>query len=441
MSFVTGKKVYVQNLVSSYLPYFAQIIITIIITPLLIKTFGQEKYGVYVLLNTFIAYFTLSNIGLPQTLIREIIQKREENNILKINQMISSTFFYYLIAVSIVLVINLLVFYIDIFNLNSSILNTENINLIQSFSLGMLLVSLLFGIRLMSEIFDAIIKATNKIYITQLVKLINVILLGCSTYVALASYGSIEAVLLANILVSFFVLFILIVQSKKLIEFKIELKNSNFKVFKEMIPSSFWYFMSGIGVLLIFQTDSIVISSIIGLSSVAVYSLMFKFSDIFRQILSNIVNVMFSDVSRLYAKKEFDLIVKKHNQLLVITIAMSLATSLFLYFVGYKLFQLWIGVENSGTIELFVFFIIYMALFSINQVSGLFLGAMNKHKNGVIVGFIQAGLNLILSISLLYLYQDVKWVIISTVLSLILTNLWYSPYYFYKEMKIENSNS
>jgi O-antigen/teichoic acid export membrane protein len=441
MSFVTGKKVYLQNLSSSYLPYFAQIVITIIITPMLVNIFGQERYGVYVLLNTFIAYFTLSNIGLPQTLIREIIHAREEENHSKINQMISSIFFYYSFAIVGVFLVNILFFYIDIFNLNTKILSTQNISLIQSFSLGVLLVSLLFGMRLITEIFDAIIKATNKIYITQIVKFINVVLLGVSTFAALKLYGSIEAVLIANALASFLVLFILISQSKKLIEFQIEFKNSSYKVFKEMLPSSFWYFMSGIGVLLIFQTDSIVISSITGLSSVAVYSLMFKFSDIFRQILSNIVNVMFSDVSRLYAKKKFDLIVKRHNQLLGYTIILTLIASLFLYFVGYKLFQFWIGVENSGTIELFLFFIIYMALFSINQVSGLFLGAMNKHKNGVIVGFIQAGLNLILSISLLYVFQDVKWVIISTILALLVTNLWYSPYYFYKEVKLENSNS
>lgn len=441
MSFATGRKIYFKNLSSSYLPYFVQIVITIFITPMIIKTFGQEKYGVYVLLNTFIAYFTLSNIGLPQTLIREIINAREIGNKTKINQMISSTFFYYLIAITGVLLISLLLFYVDIFNLNTKILSTENISLVQSFSLGMLLVSILFGIRLVTEIFDAIIKATNKIYITQIVKLINVILLGLSTFVALKIYGSIEAVLIANAIASFLVLFILIAQSKKLIDFTIDLKLSNFQVFKEMLPSSFWYFMSGISVLLIFQTDSIVISSVIGLSSVTVYSLMFKFSDMFRQILSNIVNMMFSDISRLYAKKEFNLIIKKHNQLLGYTIILTFITSLFLYFIGYKLFQLWIGVDNSGTIELFLFFIIYMALFSINQVSGLFLGAMNKHKNGVIVGFIQAGLNLIFSISLLYIFQDVKWVIISTILALVVTNFWYSPYYFYKEMKIENSNS
>ncbi|NCB11916.1 MAG: hypothetical protein EOM78_09840 [Erysipelotrichia bacterium] len=173
MSFVTGKKVYLKNLSSSYLPYFAQIVITIIITPMLINAFGQEKYSVYVLLNTFIAYFTLSNIGLPQTLIREIIYAREEENHTKINQMISSTFFYYLIAISGVFLVNILFFYVDIFNLNAKILSTENISLVQSFSLGMLLVSILFGIKLITEIFDAIIKVTNKIYITQIVKLIN----------------------------------------------------------------------------------------------------------------------------------------------------------------------------------------------------------------------------------------------------------------------------
>ena len=430
MSFITGKKNYFKNLLSSYLPYIAQIVITIFLTPLMLKVFGQEKYGVYVLLNTFVAYFTLSNIGLPQTLIRLLIQEKEKNNIQKINQMISSTFFYYIIAILFLFLINILIFYIDLFNINNLILNTNNKDLLQSFSIGMLLVSLLFGIKLVSEIFDSIIVSTNKIYVAQVVKLINIIFLGISTFLALDIYASIESVLLFNAVVSLLILIILLFQAKKVVSFEINFKNTNLHIFKEMLPSSFWYFLSGIGVILIFQTDSIVISSVIGLSSVAIYSLMFKFSDIFRQILSNIVNIMFSDISRLYAKEEFKLITKKHNEILLITIAMSIVVSIFLYFIGYQLFQFWIGKENSGTINLFLFFIIYMALFSINQVSGLFLGAMNKHRNGVIVGFIQAVLNLILSISFLYIYQDVKWVIISTIISLVLTNLWYSPYYF-----------
>ncbi len=426
MSFATGKKIYLKNLFSSYLPYLVQILITIIITPLLIKTFGQEKYGVYVLLNTFIAYFTLSNIGLPQTLIREMIHQREKKNFEKIDQMISSTFFYYLIVVSLVVVINLVLFYADVFHLNKLILNTENLELLQSFAIGMLLVSILFGIKLITEIFDAIVKATNKIYITQIVKFISVVLLGISTYLALKFYGTIEAVLVSNTIVSLFVLVLLFKESKKLINFKIDYKMSSFKVFKEMLPSSFWYFIGGISVLLIYQTDNIILSSFLGVSSVAVFAITYKISNLIKQLVLQISNVTFSYFSKINLDNK--IIKKQLITMMFVMFVLSIILYSTVYFLLEDIVKIWLKDLTYYEPKLFLIILITHILQLVISPLSIYAGAKDIHKNIVQVGLIQGIINIGLSILLVSEF-GMYGVVFATLISFTMTNFVFNIYF------------
>lgn len=435
MNFITGKKAYIKNLFFAYLPYLAQIATTIILTPMFVDTFGQEKYAIFVILHSIIGYFMLSNIGLPQAFTRQIIHLREEDKMDKVNQILSSVLVYYSLIILVVLCINSIIFYGNFLDINSFILNTQNLEFIHIFGLGMFLVSLKFAINLTTDIFQSIIDSSNRLDISNSIRFLQVALLGIASFIALKFFGSIEAVILSNVISSAFVFMVMIIYARTIFKFRLDLKNAKFADFKEILPSGFWYFMGGITVAIITQIDTLVISSIIGLTFVTIYSLMFKFSEVFRNLISTAVNVLFTQVAYNHSQNDMDLIRKSYNKFFVIISLLSFVTALFLYFIGYDLFVLWIGEKNAGGIDLFVWFILYLVLFSINQVSSLFINAMNKHKAIVLMGFVQAAINLTLSIILLQLYGDVKWVIISTIISLLLTNFWYNIYYFKRIIK------
>lgn len=428
--FALGKKRYLINLIFAYLPYFAQIASTIILTPLYVNTFGQEKYAIFVILHSIIGYFMLSNIGLPQAFTRQIIHLREQNNLQMVNDILNSVLVYYSLVIMVVLGINSLVFYGDIFRLNSFLLHTGNKEFLEIFALGMVLVSFKFGINLITDIFQSLIDSTNRLDISNTIRFLQVSLLGVASYIAIMIDGLIQTVLISNIISSAIVFLIMIYQAKKSFAFRIDLWSAKFSHFAAILPSSFWYFMGGITVAIITQIDTLVISSIVGLSFVAIYSLMFKFSDVFRNLIATAVNVLFTQVAYNHSKQDITSIKHSFGRFFVIIFGLSLFVGGMLYWVGYDLFVLWIGKQNAGGMDLFIYFIVYLILFSINQVSTLFISAMNEHKAIVKVGFIQAGLNLALSIATLSYFGDIKWVIISTIISLVVTNLWYNIYYF-----------
>ena len=435
MSFESGKKRYFKNLIFAYLPYFAQIVSTIVLTPLYVKFFGQEKYAIFVILHTVIGYFMLSNIGLPQAFSRQIIHLKEQNEHHKIGKILSSILFYYSIVIIVVLSINSFVFYGNLFDISNKILNSSNIQYIQIFGLGMVLVSLKFAISLITDVFQSLIDATNRLDISNTIRFMQITLLGIFSFVALESYGTIEAVLISNILSALFIFFVMFFVARKFLDSEISFFDAKFKYFKMVLPSGFWYFMGGISVAIITQIDTLVISFVVGLQMVAIYSLMFKFSEVFRNLISTAVNVLFSQVAYNHSKNEMDKIRQNYKKFSLIILFLSIFVGVFLYFIGYDIFVLWIGRQNAGSLDLFLWFIIYLVLFSINQVSALFVNALNKHKAIVLMSFVQAGLNFGLSIWLLSVTGDIKWVIISTILSLLVTNFWFNIYYFKKISK------
>ena len=298
------KKAYFTNLASSYLPHFAQILVFIVITPLLLNTFGQVRYGVYVLLYTVIGYFGLTDIGLPQTFIREIINARARQDHSKIHVMINSLLRYYSIITAIIVVGAYIIFYLDIAGLTGLIV--KDAGYINLFKVGIILISFGFTINFLSGIFEAIIMAENKIYVVKLLRLVQVILFGVVTYVLAVKTKSVEMVLAGNIAVNMFTLILFLVASRKVFNYKIDFRVGDWKLFKALLPSSFWYLMSGFSVIMIFQIDNIVISSVIGLSAVTVYSLMFRFTNFARQILSLVPNTLFPKVAKMFAEKKYE---------------------------------------------------------------------------------------------------------------------------------------
>lgn len=435
MSFAIGKKTQIKNMIFAYLPYFAQIISTIILTPIYVNTFGAEKYAIFVILHSIIGYFMLSNIGLPQAFTRQIIHLKEKNETQKINDILNSILFYYSLVIFAVLGINSVLFYGNLFGISGFLLNSQNEEFIHIFGLGMFLVSIKFAINLTTDIFQSLIDSTNRLDISNFIRFLQVSLLAVGSFIALKIFATIEAVIISNIITSAFVFIVMIIFSKKSFDFKIDLSSAKLAHFKDILPSSFWYFMGAITVAIITQIDTLVISTILGLSFVTVYSLMFKFSEVFRNLISTAVNVFFTQIAYKHSKNELQDISKQFNKFFMIIACLAFCVGFLLYFIGYDLFVLWIGKQNAGSIDLFFWFVLYLILFSINQVATLFINAINKHKSIVMVGFVQAALNLILSITTLQIFADIKWVIISTIISLLLTNFWYNIFYFKKTIK------
>jgi O-antigen/teichoic acid export membrane protein len=188
--------------------------------------------------------------------------------------------------------------------------------------------------------------------------------------------------------------------------------------------------------MIVMYSDNLVISSFLGVASVTAYALGYKIIDLSQKILYKIVDILITDIAKMYGLGEYKNILLMHNKVLKYSILLSLVGYGILFFVGTNILQLWVGQEFTISLDIFRIFVMYGFLHSFTHVSSTFIVAMGIHKETSYMGMLTALLNLILSIGLLP-YYGLPGVALGTLIAHILTIGWFANFWFYKNIYLK----
>ena len=114
------KKKIVKNTIANTLLSFSNYIIAFLMFPFIIGYIGVVDYGLYLLVGAFVGYFGLFDFGVGGALVKYIAEYKEKQKMDSINEVINSTFAFYLI-IGIVICIFISVigfFYVDLFGID-----------------------------------------------------------------------------------------------------------------------------------------------------------------------------------------------------------------------------------------------------------------------------------------------------------------------------------
>jgi len=418
------KKAYSKDLITSYLVMGITIIIPLVLTPMLLNKLGAEQYGLWILLTTILAYFQLSNLGLSTTLLKEI---SDNKNFEDTSKLISTTIFFFLIVFFIVSFIFLFLF----LNINSFFQINEN--LITTARGVFILMFIIFGINLIASIFDNILFAKKLLYVKNLIILVSTLASAIFTIVILElGYGLIEIALI-NLSLSIITGILYFFISSKITKFKITYKLFDFALLKSMFKPSIYYFIISVSIMVSFYSDNIIISSYIGLGSVAIYAVAYKVVKLVEQIIFKITDILFPDISRMYKNAKYSELLAKHNKVLLYSMFLAISGYGFLLLFGTKIIALWVGAKYTIDLSVFYYLIAFAFVHTWNHVSSVFIMAMGLHKEVSYSVLIEAILNVILSIILLK-YYGLAGVAMGTFFAHILTNNWFVVFWFYKNI-------
>ncbi len=425
------KRIYLTNLLFSYAPFVAQIAVTIVITPYAVHRLGEFEYGIFIMFHTILGYLGLANIGIPQTLMRRLITFQTEQATDRISELLSTVFYCY---VGIAVLVGGLLTAAALLG-PAGPLGLLSDDLASQALIGRLtlVIFLVFAFDLLRQVFDTIIVARNKIYLAKLLFALLTVARGAATYLVLARGGRVFDVVAAHMLLTGFFLVVFYLFARRELDFRLHLGRFRWAQLVEIMPDSFWYFISGVGVLLIFQTDSLVISAYIGVAAITGYALVYRYVGIIGQMLSNIVAVLFPEVAGMFAQKQYREILRLHDRLFGSMIAIAVICFGGMYLVGEWVFALWMGDLTLFDRRLFFIFLIFNALFMVSIPATYFLGAVGWHRFSTLLGLIQGLANLGLSIALVGRF-GVVGVALGTLLSFIFTNFVANIIYFRRKM-------
>lgn len=401
-------KGYLINLITTFLSQACSAGLIIFLLPVLQERFSVEEFSNYGVLLSVILLVATLDFGLNIGLMRRLIHEPE-----KASQLISSTFFLFLLVFLVAFPILVLIF-------KSSFLKINGNTWLYAFFVVLLAVQ-----TIIASLFDVILQSNNKIFIGKLVRIGKTILEFVVLY-SLSYKGSTQLLLLGSSIVNTLFIGCLLFYSKKYVHYTIAVSQLNWGLLINHFRYSFWYFLNSIGVVMVFNTQVLILNSLSSKKEVASYILVTRFLDVVRLGATNFAIILFPSIAQKEANGEWNELRQTYFKMLVGITIMSGVILLFLLTAGQWVFQFWSGRADDGILQVFMLLSVFTVLIVIDNVSAVFLHALRLNRMQTIISIFQGILGLILG----YLFLKnfgIEGFAIASIVALLLTNFIYNP--------------
>ena len=412
---------YLSNLSFTFISQAVTALSALVLTPFLIKELGPQQFSIYGVILNLIIFSSIFDFGLNTGLLRKLI-----HNLTEKEKLISVMFFFYLF--SFILAIP---FYVYLFK-------SGYVKLANNEIFTPLFVAVIVLQNILSVLFDVIIQSVNKIFVGKIIRIIRTIIEFILLFF-ICRLGSVVLLLIATASVNLFYLIALFIYSKKEVKYALSITKFSIATLRDHLYYCFWYFQSAIASVMVFNAQTILISNFVDSINVARYLLVTKFYEVIGVGIANFTMVLFPSLSNLQAKGNWVQLKKTFlNVLIRVSLLVVLVFSIVLT-IGKKVFISWSNYNDALILNLFQFYSFFVAIIIIEHVPTVFLSALKLNKWPSIVATIQGIMGLVISYLLLPKYGIIG-AIIASLVSFILTNCWFNPYYLIRNLNRKINN-
>lgn len=413
---------YLLNLVTTFLSQACSAGLIIILMPVLQRKFSVDAFSNYGVLLNIIVVASAFDLGLNTGLLRRLIHEPA-----KASALVSSTFFLYWIL----FLISIPVFFV-LYSRN--LLRTGD-----NFIANALLTSLLVVQTMVAMLFDIILQTTNRIFLGKLIR-IGKVILECVVLLICSSRNSPALLLLASAGVNCLYILTLFGFSQRHVTYRISPRLFSWQVLADHARYSFWYFLNAIGMVLAFNSQIILLNSVISKVEVAKYILVSRFLDVVRLGATNFTTILFPTLALAQSRDKWSELRKTYFTVLIRVSILSILILLFLLTAGKWIFQFWSGQSDEQIVNLYISLSIFTILIVIDNVSSVFLHAFRLNRGQTIISLGQGILALLIGSCLLTKF-GIAGMAIGSITALLLTNFIYNPAHLIVQFRKHLKNS
>ncbi len=418
-----------KNVSISYISLMIISVIGFISVPLLIDYMGTEIYGIWVLGFSLVSYLMLSNFGIPVSATALMAKTLSE----RVKKRIFFNSFVLLLLVS--FLFGLLIYILDsIYGDWVKVLGNikdEHLNIANSILMMMLIG---FLIRLPFQLAFSAFSAYQKLFWSKAYETLIIVVNFCVLIVSIILKIDIQIFVFLTVFINLVINVMAFIHAKYSF-FEIKTKENTVfskKYMKIISNHSLSFFYIGIAATIVWTTDNIVIAHMFTMTDVAIYSVAFKLFTTAFLVFTTISGVMFPLYGKYYAERNWNKINEIYNLNLSILPAISVLIWIGGILFSHEIILIWTGEEELyGGLLLMVALGGYGFVLSIVNTHANLLSGLNLVKNTVKIGWLEAGVNLILSI-ILANYFGLAGIAMGTLLAAFLAPFIFFPYYIAK---------
>lgn len=407
---------YLRQLKGSALYKVGAIGATFLAMPIMIKYLGVEQFGIWATMLTLITWVMLFDLGIGNGLKNKVSESIAQDNPEQATAYISTA--YGLIGAisfglfSLFLVVSFWIPWQAVFN-SQSITETDLRYAVITLSF---FIFFNLWISLVNQIYHGLQKSSVVVlgqFMSNTLALLLVFLLyqytQSSITLMVLAYGI--SLVVANLMLSVFV----------------------FKTHKELFPTykgfdknkispllslGIKFFIIQLAVLVIFMTDKILITQLLGPEHVTSYEVLFKLFSVFTVIHSLLLAPLWPAYSDAYKKGDLDWIVVSIKQQLKI-VGLLFLGAFFLAATGPIIVKLWIGDEVVAPQALYYLFAVFILFSSWSNVFACFVNATNNIGVQLYTAIVASLINIPISIYFVVVLDfGISGIVLSTIISL-----------------------
>jgi O-antigen/teichoic acid export membrane protein len=408
------------------------IIVQIFNVPILLKFWGVELYGEWLIVSTIPQYLAISDIGFANVAANEMTMLRAKNKKKQINNIFNSALVFTsivaIIVFTLLLIVLLLVDLKRVFRLQELSAYTINITTI------LLAVSVLLGLQI--QVFQAGLRCDGNyaegVFIGHILNFVMFFLSIACVYLG----GDVVNVATINMMVK--IIGLLIVSQYLQLKspwIQIDLSKASFTTVKYLATPAFTFMLIPLTNALSNQGIISVIAITLTPQSVALFATTRTICNLSFQFLSMIQYTIWAEISTAFGSKNLDLVRKLFRYSSGISFWLAFLSILGLLFSGKFIYELWLDGKILLNNKFFLIMLLGMLAQCFWYTCSVILTATNKHNEMSIFYLVTVSSSLALSY-----FLSVRIGLIGFAIALLISHIFMSIYVTRKSLFVIEYN-
>lgn len=367
-----------KNIAASFIIKGVSISVNFALVPLTINYINPSQYGIWLTLSSIVAWLSFFDIGFGHGLRNRFAEAKANCNFEKARIYVSTT---YAVLALIFSGVWILFFIINKFVNWSTILNAPPELAIELSTVAIIVFSF-FCIQIVLGTINTVLIADQKsakaaffdmlgqIFSLCIIYILTKKTTGSLIYLALGLGAAPILVLLASTLIFY---------SSQYQYFAPNLKYVKFSQAKDILKLGFNFFFIQIAVIVIYQTNNIIISHIGNPNDVTVFNIAYKYFSIVLMVITIIVGPFWSAFTEAYTKGDYSWMRLTLGKLKII-LFFSIFGVVVLVLLSKYVYQFWIGNLISIPLKVSISLGVYVILLSVISLYTQILNGIGKIK-------------------------------------------------------------
>ncbi|MGQ1909558.1 oligosaccharide flippase family protein [Marinifilum sp. RC60d5] len=379
-------------------------LVALFYTPYMLRMMGKSEYGLYAIVASVMAYLTVLDFGLGNTIVRYTAKYRAEGKLKELHSMYGMFIVVYSVIGVIAVGLGLaLYFNIELFY--SKALTADEIRKVQ---IMVLLMTINLGFTFPLTLFKSIITAYEN-FIFQRILRLGYIIFNTTIMILLLEMGyrAIGMVALMTVL-NVMIQILRFLYCKYRIKIKVRFRGFQKDLFKEISGYSFFIFIGVIVERLYWSSGQIILGATVGTAAVAVFAVAIQLQQMYRNFSTAIPGVLLPRITAMTTRESSE---KEISDLFIKTgriqfIILSIILFGFILF-GKQFVIIWAGPDYAQTYIIALLLIVPLTVPLIQNIGITILFARNKVKFRAIFYLCLASFSVLLQLLLVKQYEGV----------------------------------